>query len=220
LFDPTRGIRFSTYATIWIKGVLSNNHLDETITIPNRERQKWLKIKKSIRSVSASEGNWDKGENVEKSILSCSKISAEEIASQCNLGVNDVKDVIHRMTKARNVISLDYQYRRLSRSGGGHSEQSTLMDTLKNMDEVDFYEQMQLRDDVVRTLARNLSEREGQLMVLRYGLKDGKTRSLNECAEILGMSRSRAQQLAAGCLRKLREADDAKSLEEYLLTIE
>ena len=69
------------------------------------------------------------------------------------------------------------------------------------------------------TLAKNLDPREARLMRLRYGLKDGKTRSIRECAEAMGISRPRAQQLAMGCLKKLREADDAMSLQEYLLSI-
>jgi len=57
------------------------------------------------------------------------------------------------------------------------------------------------------------------LMKLRYGLDDGKSRSIAECAEEMGISKARAQQLAAGCLKKLREADDAESLQEYLLSL-
>jgi len=47
LFDPSRGIRFSTYATIWIKGTLSNSHLKETIKLPRREKSKWNRIRQA-----------------------------------------------------------------------------------------------------------------------------------------------------------------------------
>lgn len=87
------------------------------------------------------------------------------------------------------------------------------------MDDVDFFEKLQLRTDVVAALSRNLSARETHLMELRYGLQDGKTRTIEECAKEMGIGRSRVQQLATGCLKKLREAEDAASLQEYMSSI-
>ena len=66
---------------------------------------------------------------------------------------------------------------------------------------------------------RNLDAREARLVRLRYGLSDGVTRSIAECADAMGLSRTRVQQLNQRCLQKLREAAEAESLQEYLLTI-
>jgi RNA polymerase primary sigma factor len=71
----------------------------------------------------------------------------------------------------------------------------------------------------VAALASNLDAREARLMRLRYGLADGQTRSLAECAEAMGLGQTRVQQIAQKCLKKLREAEEMSSLEEYLLTI-
>ena len=76
-----------------------------------------------------------------------------------------------------------------------------------------------MRADVIAALARNLDAREARLMRLRYGLNDGTPRSLAECAEAMGLSQSRVQQLAQRCLKKMRTAAEAESLQEYLFTI-
>ena len=85
--------------------------------------------------------------------------------------------------------------------------------------DADLTERTQLRADLIAAMARNLDAREGRLMRLRYGLSDGNARSLQECAESMGLSYARVQQLSKICLLKLRQAAEAESLEEYLLTI-
>ncbi len=211
LFDPKRGLRFSTYATIWIKGVLGNNNLSEAITLPQREKNKWKKIQNSIEEISATKGVDEDGRDY--------KPSEEELGSHCGLTPTEVKSVMTKMKRAKNVLSLDYQYDSTSRSGTESDRYEALANDKNLMDDVDLVEKLQLRADIVAALARNLDPREARLMRLRYGLNDGKTRSIRDCAEAMGISRARAQQLAAGCLKKLREADDAESLQEYLLSV-
>jgi len=211
LFDPSRGLRFSTYATIWIKGILSNSSVSEAITLPLREKNKWKKIQKSIEEIRAEKGADDSNAR--------SKPTDEEIASQCGLKPDEVKTVMRKMKRTKNVLSLDYQYDSQSRSGVEGGKFDALANDKNLMDDVDLVERLQLRADVVAALTKNLDPREARLMRLRYGLNDGKTRSIADCGEAMGISRQRAQQLAAGCLKKLREADDAESLQEYLLSV-
>jgi RNA polymerase sigma factor (sigma-70 family) len=81
-------------------------------------------------------------------------------------------------------------------------------------------QQLQLRSDLIAALARNLSPREARLVRLRYGLNnDGIPRSYQECADAMGLSYARVHQLSQQCLAKLRQAAEAESLAEYLLTI-
>ncbi len=211
LFDPSRGLRFSTYATIWIKGILGNSSLSETITLPLREKTKWNKIQQAIEDISAEKAVDENGVDY--------KPTQEEIGSKCGLEPDDVKKVMTKMKRAKNVLSLDYQYDSSSRSGTESDRFDALSNDKNMMDDVDLVERLQFRADIVAALTRNLDAREARLMRLRYGLNDGKTRSINDCAEAMGISKARAQQLAAGCLKKLREADDAESLQEYLLSV-
>jgi len=122
------------------------------------------------------------------------------------------------MPATSNLLSLDFQYKGTSRSGTQEDSSSALYGN-RALEESDLVETLQMRADVIAALARNLDPREARLMRLRYGLHDGKTRTIVECAECMGLSRQRVQQLAVKCLEKLREANDCKSLQEYLLTV-
>lgn len=214
LFDPSKGLRFSTYATIWVKGILGNNSLGETITLPLREKNKWNKIQKVVQELSIENNEKTDGNGSGK----C-RPSHKDIASRGGMRSEDVKKVMTKMKRAKNVLSLDYQYDSHSRSGTESHQHQAFSGDKNLMDDVDFVEKLQLQADVVAALSRNLDPREAQLMRLRYGLKDGRTRTIEECAKTLGISKARVQQLAVGCLKKLREADDAKSLQEYLLSV-
>lgn len=204
LFDPERGLRFSTYATIWIKGILSNSHLKEPIKLPQREKTKWNKIRYSQDTLASELGR---------------EPTRDEVSKHCGMPLEEVMLITRRMTQAQQVLSLDYEYNTQSRSGAEMRTESSLQRDKAFMSDVDLAERTQFHADVVATLANNLDAREARLMRLRYGLVDGQTRTIQECADAMGLSKTRVQQLAKSCLKKLREASDAESLQEYLLTI-
>jgi RNA polymerase primary sigma factor len=229
LFDPSKGLRFSTYATIWIKGMLSNTHVDETITLPQREKTKWNKICKAHDDIVAENGgdedvvvgnNKSNKNNKKKGIANME----EQIAKRVGMSVEQVFQMKRKMTQVNSLLSLDYEYKSTQRSGGvdpngaGYSKLEMTNSASFAID-VDIAEQTELRADVVAALAQNLDAREARLMRLRYGLADGQTRTISQCAEAMGLSQSRVKQLATQCLKKLRQAQNAESLQEYLLTI-
>jgi RNA polymerase sigma factor (sigma-70 family) len=206
LFDPNRGLRFSTYAVVWIKGILSNSNKFDFVVTPTREKNKWHKI------LAASSVTPDQ--------------SVEEIAANTGLTVSEIRDIRQRMRTLERVQSLDAPRFVQSRSGtetsrgGTMEESSSIPSSLVDSEEDVMTQQLQLRSDLIAALARNLSPREARLVRLRFGLNnDGIPRSYQECADAMGLSYARVHQLSQQCLAKLRQAAEAESLAEYLLTI-
>ena len=225
LFDPEKGLRFSTYATIWIKGVLSNASLDEVITLPNREKVKWNKIRFAWKELEALE--LPKTGSIKNWCPTTTKAprkknpSVEALAKQLGMKPNEVENSILRMACVGNVLSLDYQYASTNRAGqaDGNREYAALLSNPNLATDADLAEQAQFKADIVAALVRNLNEKELQLMRLRYGLQDGQERTIKECAREMGINRETARLLQKRCLEKLREASNMESLQEYLLTV-
>jgi RNA polymerase primary sigma factor len=182
--------------------------MSETIKLPARDRTKWNKIVRAHNELVKEKGLVDQ------------QPTPEEVADRVGMNVEDVVVFQRKMKQAKKVLSLDYEYQSQSRSGVDNADGGYSLENDKNFQsDVDLAERTQMQADVIAAMARNLDSREARLMRLRYGLTDGQTRSLRECAEAMGLSETRVNQLAKGCLKKLREAAEAESLEEYLLTI-
>lgn len=208
LFDPKRGLRFSTYAVVWIKGVLSNSHLPELVRLPAREKTKWNKIMEAQQSVQKEKNGV--------------QATVEELAYHTGLNVAEIVQLQRRMNSAREVLSLDYENRGTTRSGGMSTSLDPFYKDKGIMADTDLAERTQLHADVLAAMAANLTPREARLIRLRYGLADGddgRGRTLQECADAMGLSYAGTHKIAKKCLEKLREADEMQSLDEYLLTI-
>jgi RNA polymerase nonessential primary-like sigma factor len=204
LFDPSRGVSFSTYATVWIKGVLGNSHAPELITLPQREKTIWNKISKAQREISAAYGQ---------------PASVEQLERATGVVAEKILETYQQMRQTRRVKSLDYRYKMYTGGADESSVESMVNDDKNFQSDTDLAERISMRADVIAALATSLDAREGRLMRLRYGLSDGRPRSLQECAEALGLSFGGVRKLAIGCLTKLRDAAEVESLDEYLLTI-
>jgi len=209
LFDPSRGLRFSTYATIWIKGVLSNaNYLrGGMIKMPVREKTKWHKIRAAQEELTkkASNPNYVP--------------TNAEVAKVLGMQASEVEDTCRRVFATQSVMSLDHEYQTQSRGGDEHQGFEAVLNSKSTTDDSKLAEYAEMRADVVAALVRNLDAREARLIRLRYGLKDGIARTIPECAELMGLSHQTVKSLTDKCLKKLREADDAESLQEYLQNI-
>ena len=211
LFDPSKGLRFSTYATIWIKGTLSNSHTMENIRIPDREKTKWNKITKAHAQLV--EENGFVSDDLHQPSL-------EQVAERVGMTVEELVAHQHKMKQVKHTLSLDYDYKSTSRSGTESQDDEHVMEKDKSFQaDADLAERVQMQADILEALAKNLNPREARLMRLRYGLTDGKPRTIRECAEAMGIGQSYAQNLNSSSLAKLRKAADLESLEEYLLTM-
>eukprot|EP00529_Nitzschia_sp_RCC80_P025368 CAMPEP_0113492986 /NCGR_PEP_ID=MMETSP0014_2-20120614/28358_1 /TAXON_ID=2857 /ORGANISM="Nitzschia sp." /LENGTH=530 /DNA_ID=CAMNT_0000386833 /DNA_START=62 /DNA_END=1654 /DNA_ORIENTATION=- /assembly_acc=CAM_ASM_000159 len=210
LFDPSKGLRFSTYATIWIKGALSNSHATENIKIPDREKTKWNKITKAHAQLV--EENGLVGDDMHQPSL-------EQVAERVGMTVDELVAHQHKMKQVKLTLSLDYDYKSSSRSGTDSQDDDVMEKDKSFQADADLAERIQMQADILEALAKNLNPREARLMRLRYGLTDGKQRTIKECAESMGIGQSYAQNLNSSSLKKLRKAADLESLEEYLLTM-
>ncbi|KAL7533338.1 hypothetical protein ACHAWF_008300 [Thalassiosira exigua] len=213
LFDPERGLRFSTYATIWIKGVLSNSDpLGGPIVLPARERALRNKVRRAREEIALERGALGAGAGDDAGEADA---SAEELARRVGSAPAEVERHLRRASGVSNVLSLDYEYANSS----GEGQRRTLAASLSCATDADLAEHAALRADVVTGLARGLTEREAALVRLRYGLEDGRERTIRECADEMGINRETARLLQHACLRKLKEARSMESLQEYLLTV-
>lgn len=201
LFDPARNLRFSTYATIWIKGAIQNQRIGQFVILPNEEKKRWGEIRGTMRDLE-NEG------------IKSDKITSKLIADRLGMNPKKVDGIVKRMTSVSNVLSLDFQYNNSNRRGETESKKTNQV----FLKEADLAEATRLKSDLISALVSNLTDKEIRLIRLIYGL-DGKEHTLKDSAKILGMNKETARLLHKKVLGKLRDAKEMESLQEYLLTV-
>jgi RNA polymerase primary sigma factor len=193
-FDYRKGNRFSTYATWWIRQAVTRALAEQgrTIRLPVHMSESVGQVKRAAERLSQS---------LER------QPTAEEIAIALGQPVERIERVLEA---ARRPVSLETPV--------GDEGEHTLGDFLPD-DEMptpsDFASQQLLRSDLATALD-HLNERERRIIDLRYGLVDGRRRTLEEVGRTLGMTRERARQIEAEALRRLRSPDVGLHLRDYL----
>ncbi len=193
-FDYTKGFKFSTYATWWIRQAITRAIADQarTIRIPVHMVETINKVKKISSQLLHQNGH---------------EPTADEIAAELDMSVDKVREI---MRVAQEPVSLETPI--------GEEEDSHLGDFIPDDDApapADAASHTLLREQLMEVLD-TLTPREEKVLRLRFGLEDGRSRTLEEVGKEFNVTRERIRQIEAKALRKLRHPSRSKKLKDFL----
>jgi RNA polymerase primary sigma factor len=193
-FDHERGFKFSTYATWWIRQAITRAIADQarTIRIPVHMVETINKLKKVTRRLAQDLSR---------------KPTEEELAVEMGVSVSKLRDIVKI---AQEPLSLETPI--------GKEEDSRLGDFIEDSGAdapIKTVASELLKEDLAEVLC-TLSPRERDVLRLRFGMDDGRQRTLEEVGQLFGVTRERIRQIEAKALRKLRHPNRRKKLEEYV----
>ncbi|MCD8106732.1 MAG: RNA polymerase sigma factor RpoD [Oscillospiraceae bacterium] len=193
-FDYTKGFKFSTYATWWIRQSITRAIADQarTIRIPVHMVETITKVKKASSTLLHQNGR---------------DPTAEEIAEELDMPVDKVREI---MRIAQDPVSLETPI--------GEEEDSHLGDFIPDdnaPEPTEAASQVLLKEQINQVLG-TLTEREEKVLRLRFGLEDGRSRTLEEVGQMFNVTRERIRQIEAKALRKLRHPNRSNKVKDFI----
>ena len=194
-FDYTKGYKFSTYATWWIRQAITRGiaYTGRTIRVPVHMVETINKTLRMTRTLLQELGR---------------EPTPEEVAERLNVSVSRVREVLKI---SRDPVSLDTPI--------GEEDDSHLGDFIEDesaLSSADSAAFSMLRAELATAL-ESLTDRERQVVKLRFGLEDGRARTLEEVGKEFNVTRERIRQIEAKALRKLRHPSRSKRLKDFLI---
>ncbi|MCD7771908.1 MAG: RNA polymerase sigma factor RpoD [Oscillospiraceae bacterium] len=193
-FDYTKGFKFSTYATWWIRQSITRAIADQarTIRVPVHMVETITKVKKASSTLLHQNGR---------------DPTAEEIAEELDMPVDKVREI---MRIAQDPVSLETPI--------GEEEDSHLGDFIPDdnaPEPTEAASQVLLKEQINQVLG-TLTEREEKVLRLRFGLEDGRSRTLEEVGQMFNVTRERIRQIEAKALRKLRHPNRSNKVKDFI----
>ena len=193
-FDYTKGFKFSTYATWWIRQAITRAIADQarTIRIPVHMVETINKVKKANSQLLHQNGR---------------EATPDEIAEFLEMPVDKVREILR---VAQEPVSLETPI--------GEEEDSHLGDFIPDDDALAPADaaSMSLLKEQLADVLKTLTPREAKVLSLRFGLDDGNPKTLEEVGKVFNVTRERIRQIEAKALRKLRHPSRSKKLKDFL----